>query len=53
MQRFLFKHIVSEHLFYFVESVTYVLLHYTPIIGKPYGLTKKAITNACIPVTVS
>ncbi len=28
MQRVLVKHIVSEHLFSFVESVTYVLLHY-------------------------
>lgn len=33
MQRFLLKHIVSEHLFYFFESVTYVLLHYSACIN--------------------
>ena len=29
MQRVLVKLIVSEHLFYLLKSVTYVLLHYT------------------------
>lgn len=42
MQRVLVKHIVSEHLFSFVESVTYVLLHYIMGPGSSREVTHEA-----------
>lgn len=40
MQRFLLKHIVSEHLFYFFESVTHVSLHYMLITNRDDAFRK-------------
>ncbi len=41
MQRVLVKLIVSEHLFYLLKSVTYVLLHYT----EEYDVIYKSRTS--------